>query len=129
MRTTTTTTSSRFRPIYALVLGVLLCIGCEGQSNRLPLGGTVTDRDGEPLEGSISFLPDAGTEGPAANASVLNGEYRFDRANGPVAGKYRVIVSPLVDKADVDDQASTIEVATFQAEVTRDQLTRDFELR
>ncbi|HVW02530.1 MAG TPA: carboxypeptidase-like regulatory domain-containing protein [Planctomycetaceae bacterium] len=129
MRTTTTTTSSRFRPTYALILCVLLCIGCEGQSNRLPLTGTVTDRDGEPLEGSISFLPDGGTEGPAANASVLNGEYRFDRTNGPVAGMYRVIVSPLVDKAEWDDQPKTIEVATFQAEVTRDQLTRDFELR
>jgi hypothetical protein len=40
----------------------------------------------------ISFLPEAGTEGPAATASLIDGDYSFDTTNGPVAGRYRVLV-------------------------------------
>lgn len=113
----------------ALLLLAAMIVGCHGQSNRLPLSGTVTDRDGEPLEGSISFLPDGGTEGPAANASVLNGEYQFDRTNGPIPGQYRVIVSPLADKPNVAGPIKSLDPTMFVAEVTRSELTRDFELR
>ena len=128
MRTTTTPVSGRLRSTGVCLLLALLIVGCQGQSDRLPVSGTIHDRDGEPLEGSISFLPDGGTEGPAANGSVLNGEYRFDRTNGPVPGKYRVIVTPLVDKPGMGDPVQTVEPATCEAQVARGSMTVNFDL-
>ena len=40
----------------------------------------------------ISFLPQADTEGPAATASLIDGIYKFSTINGPVAGRYRVLI-------------------------------------
>jgi hypothetical protein len=49
--------------------------------------------DGAPVtSGSISLLPARNTEGPAANGSINQGEYRFDLSNCPVAGDYQVLV-------------------------------------
>jgi hypothetical protein len=42
--------------------------------------------------GSISFLPMAGNSGPAANASIVDGEYSFTKETGPCGGPHRVII-------------------------------------
>jgi hypothetical protein len=51
------------------------------------------ERQGAPLKsGSISFLPVPGLSAPAAIADVVDGEYRLTDRDGPVAGKYQVVV-------------------------------------
>lgn len=71
-----------------------VCAGC-GNANevqRVPMRGKVS-LNGVPLNGgSVSLLPDAGNDAPAANVTIERGEYRFDRASGPAAGAYRVLV-------------------------------------
>ncbi|MGE5190928.1 MAG: hypothetical protein ACM3U2_00385 [Deltaproteobacteria bacterium] len=68
--------------------------GCQpaGEPARIAVFGTVTSESGDPVSGMISFLPEAGTEGPAATASLVDGVFQFDTNNGPVAGRYRVLV-------------------------------------
>src|SRR5687768_6062486 len=78
------------------VFGLLaVCAGC-GESTgptRVPMSGKVT-LNGIPIaSGSVSLLPEEGNEAPTANATIQQGEYRFDSANGPTAGAYRVLVS------------------------------------
>jgi hypothetical protein len=80
---------------FLSLLLALLIGGCSGSSGegRLPVYGTVSDSSGEKISGSISFVPDQGTPGSGATASLIQGEYRFDKTNGPTAGRYRVIVT------------------------------------
>lgn len=59
---------------------------------RISVSGIVESEAGAPINGMISFIPDAGTEGPAATASLGDGIYKFDKQNGPVAGLYRVLI-------------------------------------
>lgn len=81
-----------------LVLGALL-VGCSKWGPvRLPIRGTVSAANGKRFSGSISFVPTEGTSGPAATATLVDGEYRFDRQNGPTAGPHRVVVRRLVAK-------------------------------
>ena len=60
----------------------------------LPLAGSRyrTDRRRRKLNASITFLPDDGKKRPAASESVTEGEYRFDRTNGPTAGRTKVLI-------------------------------------
>jgi len=78
-----------------LVLAVV-CVsyaGC-GRSGprRIAVEGTATFQGTPVEEALISFLPAKGRPGPAANAVVEDGQYRFSRQNGPTAGPHRVIV-------------------------------------
>jgi hypothetical protein len=78
---------------------LLVPLGCgRGQWERLPVGGTVSRAGGEKFDGTITFLPADGKPGPAAAASLLQGEYQFDRHNGPSAGPHRVIVNKVIPK-------------------------------
>jgi hypothetical protein len=55
--------------------------------------GTVTVANGEKLSyGSITFMPPDGKPGPSATAPVTEGNYKFDRENGPTSGPQVVIV-------------------------------------
>jgi hypothetical protein len=89
------------------VATVLLILppGCGRGSafERLPVGGTVSLAGGEKLNGTITFLPVDGTQGPAAIASLVNGEYQFNRHNGPAAGPQRVIVNKTISKKSIMD--------------------------
>ncbi|HTQ38720.1 MAG TPA: hypothetical protein VMJ32_06815 [Pirellulales bacterium] len=58
----------------------------------MPIHGTVTTISGEKLNGSISFIPDDGSSGPAAMATLTDGKYQFDENNGPAVGPHKVIV-------------------------------------
>src|SRR5687767_11663369 len=77
-------------------LGMLVAaLGCGGDGlARVAVEGSVS-QGGQPLSaGVISFLPAAGNNGPAANTDIVEGRYRFDRTNGPIAGAHRVLVRP-----------------------------------
>ena len=70
----------------------LLSMGCRrGGLDRLPVHGTVQTAAGEKFDAAICFQPLSGKR-PAANGSVKNGVYRFDRSNGPMAGPTKVVV-------------------------------------
>jgi hypothetical protein len=82
--------------LFRLACGALVAstFGCQRPDGiaRIAVTGTVTSDSGEPITGTISFLPKNGTEGPAATASLIDGVFAFHRENGPVAGEYRVLV-------------------------------------
>jgi hypothetical protein len=81
-------------PIWLASAGFFLIMGGCGRSDgpeRIAAFGTVTV-SGELVDGMISFLPEAGTQGPAATTSLVGGAFAFDSRNGPVEGKYRVLV-------------------------------------
>ena len=50
------------------------------------VGGTALDNAG------ITFLPLSTTAAPAASTGVSHGRYHFTAKNGPMPGKYRVVV-------------------------------------
>jgi hypothetical protein len=75
------------------VVATLIHFGRFGPSlDRRPLHGRVQVHGVGITYGSISFLPTAGNFGPAANASILNGEYHFTKASGPGIGPHRVLI-------------------------------------
>lgn len=79
------------RSLIGAVLVVVLA-GCSGGSEieRRPLEGTVTV-NGKPMAtGRIRFTPAAGTNGPAASASVSEGRFTGPEDEGVVVGEYRV---------------------------------------
>jgi hypothetical protein len=90
----------------ALVLLVPLTGCAEADAmRRVGMYGQVT-LNGAPLnDGSISLLPAADNKAPTANAMIKQGVYLFDRANGPVAGAYRVLVMQTTGDATVDKMA------------------------
>ena len=80
------------------LLLTLLSAGCQrGSQDRLPIRGTVQTAKGEKFDASISFLPLEGKR-PVANGSVINGEYRFGRADGPTPGLTKVVVRRIVHR-------------------------------
>jgi len=92
-----------------LVLLLIVFVGCGRPSGvpRLPVYGTITHPNGEKIDGSVSFVPDQGKPGPSAVASLVKGEYRFDAANGPIAGPYRVTVTRTGAKAAFLERAGS----------------------
>ena len=83
------------------VLGVLLLCGC-GSGGRQSIDGTVT-LDGQPLEkGSITFIPQAGTQGPTAGAEIVDGNYTISTAGGTFAGKFRVEITAAIVSGKIE---------------------------
>ncbi|WP_442505753.1 hypothetical protein SH528x_004559 [Novipirellula sp. SH528] len=82
-------------PLRVLATAIILITGC-GQATS-PLRKAVSGQiavDGNPApNGSISFLPARGTSGPAATSLIADGQYRFDKSNGPYTGAYQVVIS------------------------------------
>ena len=66
---------------------------------RLPVHGTVTFSNGEKPCCTITFLPEKGQPGPAANTKLVGGRYQFDRSNGPAAGPQTVTVNRIVSRS------------------------------
>ena len=63
---------------------------------RVAIYGTVM-LEGTPLDaGTLTLLPVDG-DSPAVNCAIRQGEYAFDKTNGPVAGLHRVLIMPDVD--------------------------------
>jgi hypothetical protein len=94
-------------------------------ADRRPLHGRVQVDGVSVAYGSISFLPTAGNSGPAANASIVDGEYRYTKESGPRGGPHRVLIDidslPGQDPAPVPDQPmrdmKRIDVSSFQERV------------
>lgn len=77
--------------LIAVVLVIMGCAKTDGL-NRVEVSGTVTF-DGAPLEsGSIAFIPDAGTTAPSVGGPIQAGKFHLTTAEGPVAGKYKVMI-------------------------------------
>ncbi|HZZ72750.1 MAG TPA: hypothetical protein VFE24_10885 [Pirellulales bacterium] len=72
--------------------------GCGSGNGRLPLYGTVSLSNGEKFSGAVIFLPDQGQTGPAAVASLVDGHYEFERADGPTPGPHLVTIKRVLPK-------------------------------
>ena len=86
--------SQKLVSLFSLVLVGLLA-GCGGEGDELPrqaVSGTVTLDDAPLAHGFIQFQP-ASAEGVAAGGNVTDGKYSIDRAQGPIAGDYKVLIS------------------------------------
>ena len=57
---------------------------------RQALHGRIAGAEGR--SGLVDFVPRESTQGPAARASLVDGEYQFSRSDGPVPGDYTVII-------------------------------------
>lgn len=78
---------------FPLLAASLTGCGSSGDSlERVAVSGSVTLNGKAAQHGIIRFLPAAGTEGPAANTNISNGQYNIPRDKGPVAGNYEVRV-------------------------------------
>ncbi len=85
-------------PIRAVIISTgffIVTIGCGGQKGpeRASVHGTVTV-DGQPVEqGTISFAPTDGNEGPSAGGNIENGQYDIPIKLGPVLGMHLVAIT------------------------------------
>jgi hypothetical protein len=77
-------------------LWVIACVaalsspGCGDAGRGVAVSGKVTF-EGEPVQdGSIQFIPQPGTDGPSAGATIADGTYSIPAQSGPVPGTYRV---------------------------------------
>lgn len=78
-----------------MICGVFMMLGCSSNSGvpRVSARGTVKVK-GQPLAlGSIVLVPAQGNSGPSANGSIVSGAFSIPVAEGPVAGKYRAMIS------------------------------------
>lgn len=89
MRHQLTWTGARF---ILAGLGFLGCLaGCGGKDNGLHrVYGTVTLDNAKIKEGSITFVPQAGTKGPSGGSPIADGAYDVPKDKGLAPGKYRV---------------------------------------
>ncbi len=98
----------------ACFLVVLTAVGCgrrHDQWNRAAVRGRVL-LDGAPLaEGTITFFPAEGVQGPAAGGPIRDGTYDLAQHDGPVLGRQRIeirsvqktgrtVPSPVAPEAD-----------------------------
>jgi hypothetical protein len=78
------------------LLAVLVWGGCSEPADELPrepVSGTVTF-EGKPLEkGMIQFIPAVGRGETQAGAPIENGSYAIPQQDGPVPGKYMVVIT------------------------------------
>jgi hypothetical protein len=84
----------------ALAVSLVFCFlggcGASGGPSRGAVEGRVTLDGVEIEQGSITFKPTAGTQGPTAGGPITKGRYRLSAAEGPVVGRNRVeILAPV----------------------------------
>jgi len=85
-------------PCAAILLAVSTP-GCrDSDAQRGTVEGTVTFNGTAVERGTISFIPTAGTRGPATYAAIENGKYSVTARNrGPVVGKHKVQIEAFRD--------------------------------
>ncbi len=104
----------------AALCAVIVFLGCSSGDGlpRKPVFGAVTSSS-TGLEGAISFLPAAGTKGPSSTTAIVEGKYRFAAGDGPVPGKYQVLIVPKVTKQTSQTPADAKSVPTeFRQDAT-----------
>ena len=85
------------RSLLVCTFHVFACLfffsGCNKDSNRASVSGSVSF-NGEPLsEGSIVFIPEGGNSGPSAGGTIHEGKYSIGRKKGPIVGTNRVEIN------------------------------------
>lgn len=94
-----------------VMLCAVLLTGCSRDSDveRYGLTGKVTHRGAPVPAGTIYFRPDeaAGNSGPASVATIDQGEYHLEAAQGIVGGEYRVKVQAFDGNAQAIPGEST----------------------
>jgi hypothetical protein len=90
--------------LFGVALALTVLSGCGGGSSGVAVSGKVTF-NGKPVkEGSISFIPVEGTNGPTAGTSISDGSFSIGREGGPVPGKYRVEINSYEDIRPATDK-------------------------
>jgi hypothetical protein len=86
----------RQRGIRPVLLALVVWGGCSEPADDLPreaVSGTVT-LDRQPLEkGMIQFVPAAGRGETQAGAPIERGSYSIPKREGPVPGRYTVVIT------------------------------------
>ncbi len=126
----------RFTTILLACLA-LMGQGCTGDKGpaRIRVMGVV-ERRAEPLvNGTITFLPANGHEGPAANGVIQNGKFDIPAAEGPTVGPHQVLINLLPGKMSPEFAAGMSGAKTpqrsrweFPVEVSNDKADYDFVL-
>ncbi len=81
------------RCFHLLATSVLVwSAGCGASTQRIAVSGRVQVGGNSLDNAAITFLPLSTTAAPAASTGVSRGRYQFTEQNGPIPGKYRVIV-------------------------------------
>jgi hypothetical protein len=82
--------SSRIRWLLVCVY-VLVLAGCgRAGPERASVSGTVTLEGHTISEGSITFVPTDGSQGPTAGGAIRDGKFEITKFDGPIVGKNRV---------------------------------------
>lgn len=88
--------SKRSIPVAIFVCLVLVSLGtiagCQKGPRRAAVSGMVLVDKVPLMEGSISFQPTEGNEGPETGATIVDGKYTVSRADGAVIGKNKVVI-------------------------------------
>jgi hypothetical protein len=116
-----------------LSLAILSWSGCSKPSGprRVAVRGTVLLAGQPPPPASISFQPESGHSGPAANCGIDDGRYQFTTADGPTAGPYRVVIllSPAKALGAAAEALRTRQTRwEFSVNVPETGFTKDFQL-
>jgi hypothetical protein len=104
------------RTIHAplLVLFTLYLASCSSDSGpqRIAVRGAVRLGNVPLANGQIRFIPTENTKGPAAAASIVDGEYAFTAADGPLVGTHRIEIES-ADRFDfpIDDEQAFAQFA------------------
>lgn len=123
--------SCRFGRAGGVVGSLLVCLlaiagsGCSGDGfSRVPVGGAVT-LDGKPVQtGTFSMTPPVeDSDRPTVHGMVADGQYRLQKAQGPVPGKYFIHITVYATSATTDGEGGegssshVKELGTYSTEI------------
>jgi hypothetical protein len=86
---------TRLLAVAVAVAGFTALAGCDSDSARCPVEGTVLYDGQEVDQGGIAFIPvgDDSDTRFRATGQIVNGHYELDAHHGPTPGKYRVQIT------------------------------------
>lgn len=129
--------------LFGVCSMLILSLGCSpGGPERAAVSGTVKINGRPVSQGAINFFPTEGNKGPEAGTNIMDGQYKIDRATGPVLGKNRVelrgfentgktIQDPFGAPGTLIEERANIfpaEASTLVREVKRGNNTFDFDI-
>ena len=77
-------------PVWFLIGGVLMAVGCESRPTTYPVSGQVSFNGVPVEEGTVTFLPIQGTQRGNVTAAITQGVYVTPPDAGVGVGSYRV---------------------------------------